>query len=212
MNKRFFDGGGLLGRCFYAPSALWVEGIHSSLFTKGDFMRRLDGFKIIKVVGLSLLVGLAGYAAPSTGVLSLSYAEEPQAQEGQEDVTERGFDMKKFQQQVPTGGKLKLILGPDLKPFPKGNASCPRADGKLHFSVKNVGDKSARASIALWSGNVPVGIRMKALAPGESQDISVNIPRGCYNPDCGWSLTMDIGYEVREHNEKNNKISGTCIG
>ena len=71
------------GCVFLSFSPLWAEGIQTSLFTKEAVMRRLDGFNLIKVFGLSVLVCLAGYAVQPTGFESLSYAEEPQSQESQ---------------------------------------------------------------------------------------------------------------------------------
>lgn len=58
-------------------------------------MNRLAGCNFIKVLGLSVLVSLAGYAVQPTGFGSLVYAEESsaheaQAQEDQGEVTERG--------------------------------------------------------------------------------------------------------------------------
>ena len=51
-----------------------------------------------------------------------------------------------------------------------------------------------------------------SLALGQSVDLSFPIPPGCFNPDCGFRITVDANGDVVEANEANNTASGICIG
>ncbi len=52
-----------------------------------------------------------------------------------------------------------------------------------------------------------------SLLAGETIDILISIPIGCYDPDCGFKITVDSADVIDESNELNNsQTGGLCIG
>jgi hypothetical protein len=51
-----------------------------------------------------------------------------------------------------------------------------------------------------------------ALAPGAAVNLLFDIPFGCFSPDCGFKITVDVMLVVPEINEGNNIADGICIG
>jgi len=50
------------------------------------------------------------------------------------------------------------------------------------------------------------------IAAGQTDTVSIVIPSGCFNPDCDFTITVDIVNEIQESNESNNTATGVCIG
>jgi uncharacterized repeat protein (TIGR01451 family) len=88
----------------------------------------------------------------------------------------------------------------------------------LVVTVRNQGDSNAPASTTRVTfftpeGSVPVDLSTPALSPGASVDLGpVSFPSGCFNPDCSFTITVDINNNVDELNEGNNSVSGFCPG
>jgi len=47
---------------------------------------------------------------------------------------------------------------------------------------------------------------------GDTTTVLFSIPSGCFNPDCGFEITVDVLNDVDESNELNNSQTGNCIG
>lgn len=106
-------------------------------------------------------------------------------------------------------------LQPDLaaKADPSGGF-CRRTGGKLLVTVVNLGAGRAEASaIAADFGEYGrVQVALGALEAGAAQDLVVDIPPRCFDPDCGFRITVDPASAVAEGNETNNTAADTCIG
>ena len=50
------------------------------------------------------------------------------------------------------------------------------------------------------------------LGSGASVDLNFPIPRGCFDPDCEFRITVDANNQVIESDKGNNFASGTCLG
>jgi hypothetical protein len=110
---------------------------------------------------------------------------------------------------------------PDLIPSnPKpdlGNAGfCHKDDqGRLLIMVKNQGDTDAPAStttvdfFSFGSFDLPT----PPIPAGGSVTLpALNIPAGCYDPDCNFKITVDSKNQVKESNESNNQVASNCLG
>lgn len=115
--------------------------------------------------------------------------------------------------------------GPDLVPVKApGNPTFCESDetGNLRIYVKNQGDAEAPSSEVEVEFFLAPGQSQKVRAQGATGPlkagetstavISVEIPASCFNPDCSFKITVDILSEVKETNEQNNSVQGTCIG
>lgn len=109
---------------------------------------------------------------------------------------------------------------PDLVPVPDpqpGISFC-RLDEKhrLLVVVKNQGAADAPASTTRVHFPVPgntIDLPTPALSAGSSVTLPpIVMPRGCHNPDCDFTITVDAKNEVIESNEANNSAKGVCIG
>jgi hypothetical protein len=111
---------------------------------------------------------------------------------------------------VGGGGDCK----PDLIPMPDVQGQfCRVRDGKLIVTVKNQGCADAGPSVTrvdFSSGTVSQPT--PGLAAGASVDLLFAIPPGCFQPDCGFKITVDSNGQVGESNEANNTATGACIG
>lgn len=115
--------------------------------------------------------------------------------------------------------RLRVGL-PDLVPVPDprpGIGFCRLDDeGRLLVTVRNQG-----------TGNVPASTtRVHFPSPGRTYDLPtpampagasitlppIPMPRGCYNPDCDFTITVDAKNEIIEANEANNSARGMCLG
>ncbi len=110
------------------------------------------------------------------------------------------------------GGGVGL---PDLIPVPDPAGSfCRWRDGRLLVTVKNQGAGPAGPSTTRvdFGSHGTVDVPTPALAPGASVDLLVDVPPGCFDPDCDFRITVDALNQVVESNEGNNTASGTCLG
>jgi len=102
-----------------------------------------------------------------------------------------------------------LIVVPDAN-----GSFCKRVNGTLIITVKNQGQCAAAdtRTVVDFPGLGSVALPTPTLAPGQSVDLSVNIPGGCFNPDCEFKITVDASNGVTESDEGNNTISDFCLG
>ncbi len=110
---------------------------------------------------------------------------------------------------------------PDLVPAnPTGMALFCNIDdqGNLKVYVENQGTAQATGSevevnFSMGSGTfTTVRGATGPIAPGATDDVIINIPLGCFNPDCDFTITVDVVNTVQESNEGNNTADGRCIG
>lgn len=108
------------------------------------------------------------------------------------------------------GGDCK----PDLVPVPDAAGQwCRLRDGKLIVTVKNqgcgdAGPSTTRVDFSSGSASQPT----PALPAGGSVDLLFPIPPGCFQPNCGFKITVDSNGQVDESNEANNTQTGVCLG
>jgi len=58
-----------------------------------------------------------------------------------------------------------------------------------------------------------IDVPTPALAPGEVRALApIDIPMGCFNPDCSFSIVLDFYDVIGEINKNNNSVIGNCIG
>jgi len=124
------------------------------------------------------------------------------------------------------GGLIGVALigcprqGPDLvaEPRPEGQGAdgfCRRDGNNLVVRVRN----QANPDVVVQSTTIvtfsPGGPRSAMTAPmpgGSFSDVTVEIPSGCSNPDCDFTINVDANNDVSESREDNNVAAGTCIG
>jgi hypothetical protein len=121
------------------------------------------------------------------------------------------------------GGAGGGATGPaDLVPIPKISSFDPPffnfcvLDGeRLLVTVRNqgVGDAEASTTTVQFSTGGPVSEPTSALAGLVGvDDLSFDIPVGCFTADCNFTITVDSDNVVSESSETNNSVSGRCIG
>jgi len=103
---------------------------------------------------------------------------------------------------------------PDLIPVPDAQGQfCRIRDGRLIVTVRNQGCGDAGPSVTRVDFNSgTVSQPTPAIPAGASVDVLFPIPPGCFQPDCGFKITVDSNGQVDESNEANNTASGFCIG
>lgn len=107
---------------------------------------------------------------------------------------------------------------PDLAPVPDprpGVGLCRLVEGKLMVSVKNGGSSPAPASTTrvTFSPGGSFDLPTPSIPAGGTVDLPLlEVPGPCFDPDCGFTITVDAKGEVAEANEGNNTGSGSCIG
>lgn len=111
--------------------------------------------------------------------------------------------------------------GPDLVPERRTDSEgaqgfCRRNDqGNLVVRVRNQGNEDVvdpSTTIVVFS---PGGPRSSPTAPmpaGSFTDVIFQIPSGCFNHDCSFTVTVDANGEINESIEHNNTADGICIG
>jgi len=114
-----------------------------------------------------------------------------------------------------TCGGTKLL--PDLVPVPRPGTRadfCRREGDKLLVVVKNQGAGHAAQSVTTvdFGSHGSVSQSTPALAPGAPATLEFEIPRGCFDADCGFVITVDATGVVAESNETNNTAAGRCLG
>lgn len=105
----------------------------------------------------------------------------------------------------------------DLIPVPSPNPSinfCIRNGLKLTVTVRNQGTGDAPASVTRvdFSPGGVVSVPTPAIPAGGQVDVIVQIPAGCFSPDCNFRITVDSAAQISESNEGNNNGSGSCLG
>jgi hypothetical protein len=89
------------------------------------------------------------------------------------------------------------------------------ANGKLVIRVKNGGPVDAPASTTRVEFS-PGGVVLLMTPPipaGGTVDIGpIGFPAVCFDPDCEFTITVDVNNNVNESNEVNNTAAGRCIG
>ena len=93
---------------------------------------------------------------------------------------------------------------------------CQRAgEGKTLFvTVKNqgAGDAAGSTTTVQFGSGGPVSMATAPIPAGGTTQIMFDIPTGCFNPDCPFTITVDTNKEVNESDEGNNSADGICIG
>lgn len=102
---------------------------------------------------------------------------------------------------------------PNLVPVQMHGGYCTRnASGDLVVRIRNAGTATAGPSHTLVDfGRVRYHRNTPSLSPGQSFDLTVAIPAGCFDPDCHFVIEADENDVVSESNE-NNAVLGVCIG
>jgi subtilase family serine protease len=93
-------------------------------------------------------------------------------------------------------------------------------DGDMYLQVtlKNQGSHDATATstttvtFSTSSGDVQNQQTVFPLSAGQTFTFKVLIPKGCYNADCNFSISVDDFNDVSETDEMNNKVNGHCVG
>ncbi len=90
---------------------------------------------------------------------------------------------------------------------------CQSKDGKLVVTVKNQGTVAAPASLTrVEFRGTPVTMSTPAIPPNGSVAVEFVTPKECWRPDCSFKICVDSTNQVKETNEGNNCVDGSCIG
>ena len=110
---------------------------------------------------------------------------------------------------------LDLPAAADLRPVPDAfGFFCQFEQGQLLVIVTNQGSGPAAPSTTrvdfgdFGSEDVPT----PELDAGTSERLLLDTPSGCYDSDCDFTITVDIGNDVFETVEHNNAAAGSCVG
>jgi hypothetical protein len=85
---------------------------------------------------------------------------------------------------------------------------------KVVVSVKNQGNAASPVSTTAvqFAPGQSFNLATPAIPPGGSAHLDpVNIPAGCFSPDCNFTITVDSANQVKESNANNNSAKGRCI-
>ena len=118
---------------------------------------------------------------------------------------------------TPEIPEIPEILEPDLLPVNPDNwvNFCDVDNyGNLMVHIKNQGTAAAGPSTLEvdFSQYGPVLKPVPSLLAGETMTILVPFPYGCFDPDCGFEISVDSASVIDESNELNNNQTGFCIG
>jgi hypothetical protein len=114
--------------------------------------------------------------------------------------------------------------GPDLVPERREGSQgaegyCRRDENILTIEVRNQGNEDALSPSTVVvvfhaDPDQPRSVTAPALAAGSStfDQLEVEIPSGCFNPDCDFTITVDANDDIDESRENNNTEEGICIG
>ncbi len=127
---------------------------------------------------------------------------------------------------LPFGGPFDV--GPDLIPerepgFEGAQGFCIRDNQTLNVRVRNQGNRDVlikTTTSVVFNQNQVRTVETPELAAGSMAIVSVQIPSGCFNPDCGFTINVDTNNLVEElkhdatdtSHEDNNSAQGVCIG
>ena len=114
-------------------------------------------------------------------------------------------------------GCIPEIPKPDLVPVNPDNwvNFCDVDNyGNLEVHIKNQGTAAAGPSTLEvdFGQQAPTLMPVPSLLAGETTTILVPFSYGCFNPDCGFEITVDSAGVIDESNELNNSQTGLCIG
>ncbi len=105
---------------------------------------------------------------------------------------------------------------PDLVPVNPGGVVnwCDLDSGDLVVHIKNQGGVDAGTSSTAVDFGTPgiTTVSTPAIAAGQTVDVTVPIPGGCYTPDCSFTIEVDSLDDITEVLETNNTQSGSCLG
>jgi hypothetical protein len=83
----------------------------------------------------------------------------------------------------------------------------------LVITVKNRGATDGRATTTTVEfTNQTVDLPTPGIAAGASEILHVPFPSSCFQPDCGFVISVDSKQQINETDETNNKGSGIIIG
>jgi hypothetical protein len=83
----------------------------------------------------------------------------------------------------------------------------------LRVHIKNQGEAPAGNSYVLVDWGFANTIEpVPAIPAGNTVSVLIEVPQGCFNPDCGFTIIVDYNEDVNESNEANNSQIGNCIG
>ncbi|MCP5102075.1 MAG: hypothetical protein GY950_01785 [bacterium] len=110
--------------------------------------------------------------------------------------------------------------GPDLVPERRSGSQgregfCRTEDGILTVRVRNQGNEDVLTQFTttvVFSPGGPVSATTPPMPTGSHSDVQFEIPVGCFDPDCNFTITVDAKNEVKETIENNNTADGKCIG
>ncbi len=114
-----------------------------------------------------------------------------------------------------TGCKADLL--PLRMPGYEGTAGFCNRDkttGKLIVRIHNGGSENANASTTQvdFFSHGSKALPTPALQKGDTKEFLIDVPAGCYSPDCSFRITADSEQKVEESNETNNVGDGICLG
>ena len=118
---------------------------------------------------------------------------------------------------IMSGCTPEVITKPDLLPVNPDNwVNFCDADnyGNLLVHIKNQGLVAAGPStLEVDFGQYGQILKpVPSLLAGETVTILFPFPYGCFDPDCGFEITVDSEDVIDESNELNNSQTGFCIG
>lgn len=89
------------------------------------------------------------------------------------------------------------------------------AQNRLVIYVRNQSKGLAPSSttkIEFGSGQI-VELETPAIEPYKYVELEhIEFPNNCFDPDCGFKITVDSKNQIEETNENNNDTLGICIG
>ncbi len=164
-------------------------------------MKKYLFFPLIPVVMVILLIIVAGC--------------RPEPSEGALDQPEEVVDIPEALEPAIT--PLPVLL-PDLVPSTGPNTEdfCitdPNNEQLLVF-IKNQGSAPAGGShVKVDFGQFGECIYyVIPIHPNKYTAVLCDIPPGCFDPHCHFTITVDVYDEVKESNEENNTQEGVCYG
>lgn len=181
----------------------------------------VEGHLIVQSA-LSLDVQSVFTAAPldregkSTGVASIDVEYVPERDVAEEEGPRPDLAVFPFHPEPPEDEQFGIQL-PEGVPeslFCGANGLAGGPARTVDAIVRNIGAGSATTStlrMEFGSGGV-AEVSVAALDPGAEVEISINIPRGCYNAGaCTFTLAADADSEITEADETNNGAASLCL-
>jgi len=105
---------------------------------------------------------------------------------------------------------------PDLMPVNPSNIVnwCDIDGGDLTVHIMNQGFANAGSSTTSvdFGGAGTVDVPTPSILSGQTVSVTVPIPGGCFDPDCGFTIEVDYDDDVEEALEDNNTQEGSCLG